>query len=423
MATQLFFLDVDADTHRGTNSAPLAGGTTGWTCQALGTARGSGVITPTGTATVTGPTAGLEMDSRWAGAGWKNEWLSPPVSADVTISGTITANIWGRELNMTDNVAINVAIDIVRATDNSIVNIVNSTRTTEMAQSATTNSVNNFTTGMTSGAYAGQTVNRGDRLRIRIFGDDAGTMASGGTFRIGYNGTTAAADGDSYVSFAETFAFESAPGGTTLYLTDTASDVSTSSVDREAWTSRGSGVLDDVTNTAAGWTAPIQTTDTAAGTVVDWFTKQLQAFTLGGMAEVNIRAKNSAAGATSLKVEIARVDSDGTNPSIWGIWCTDVKDGPHNGQVGTSEAAYSHWVSGDDLAISDGQRLRIRVYVDDASTNALTNGQTVTTYYNGTSGGASGDSYVILPQSVSEFVAASLVLEQGYVNYQDPGVL
>ena len=107
-----------------------------------------------------------------------------------------------------------------------------------------------------------------------------------------------------------------------LYLTDTASDVATASVDREAWTSRGAGVQTDVTNTAAGWTAPIQVTDTAGGTVVDWFTKQLTAFTLTGMAVVNIRAleSNASAGA-SLRCEIARVESDGTSPTVWASWC------------------------------------------------------------------------------------------------------
>ena len=75
-----------------------------------------------------------------------------------------------------------------------------------------------------------------------------------------------------------------------MYLTDTASAVSTASVDREAWTSRGAGVQTDVRNTAAGWTAPLQLTDTAGGTVVDWFTRPLTAFTLTGMAVANLRA-------------------------------------------------------------------------------------------------------------------------------------
>ena len=105
---------------------------------------------------------------------------------------------------------------------------------------------------------------------------------------------------------------------TTLYLTDTASAVSTASVDREAWTSRGAGVQTDVTNTTAGWTAPIQMTDTAGGTVVDWFTKPLQAVTLGGLAVANLRALESNALANaSPRCQVARVDNDGTNATVW----------------------------------------------------------------------------------------------------------
>lgn len=418
MATKLFLRGDSAlastdkaDTHRGTNSAGLDGNAKTWRPVYLSTSAGASVKTGIEN-TVAGPTNGIEIAN--AAAAPKLEFISPPVSADVTISGTITANIWASEVNMADNVAINVAIDIIRAASitsgaNDIVNIVNSTRTTEVAQ--TTRAVNNFTTGMTSGAYAGQTVNRGDRLRIRVFGDDAGTMGAGGSFTVSWNGGTGGADGDTFVSFTENFSFESAPSGSTIYLTDTVSDVSTASIDREAWTSRGGGVVNDVTNTTAGWTAPIQITDTAGGTVVDWFTKQLTAFTLGGMAQANIRALESAANTfTSLKLEISRVDSDGTNPTIWAFWCSSPKDSAAgDAELATSERAETVWCSGDDLAVSDGQRLRIRLHIDDLPDAAMVTGRTATVFYNGTSAAASGDSYVILPQTVTEFVAGGVI--------------
>ena len=160
----------------------------------------------------------------------------------MTISGTITGNIWAAENNMSANVAINVIVDMIRANatatrnSNTMVQIAKSTFGTEMA--VTTRAANNFTVTPTS-----TRVNRGDRLRVRVFGDDAGTMATGFTFNASYNGTSAAADGDSYVTFTENFTFESAPAGSVLYLTDTASDVSTATIDREAWTSRGGGVV------------------------------------------------------------------------------------------------------------------------------------------------------------------------------------
>jgi hypothetical protein len=302
---------------------------------------------------------------------------------------------------MSANVAINVVIDIVRSdSSNTIVQIVKSTRVTEEASGTIVAA--NFTTGMTSGSYTAQTLNRGDRIRIRVFGDDAGAMVTGFTFTVsfGLGGTSL-----SYVTFTEDITFESAPAGTVVYLTDTASDVATASVDREAWTSRGSGVVDDVTNTAAGWTSPIQVTDTAGGSVVDWFTKQLQAVTLTGLAQANIRALESAATANaSIRCEIARVESDASSPTVWASWCMSANNA-RIGELNTSETAETINISGDDLVITDGQRLRIRLYIDDMPTTALAASQTVTTYYNATSGGASGDSYITFPVTLAEFTA------------------
>jgi hypothetical protein len=404
MATQLFLLNTDADCHLGANNQTFTGAAVAWEPRALGTARGSGVVASFATQTSTGPTAGNGI--KLVNTNRFGEWISPPVSADVTISGTITANIWAAESSNSANVAINVAVDVIRANDmsgtessNLIVRIATSARTTEVA--LTTRAVNNFTATPTS-----TVVNRGDRIRVRVFGDDAGTMATGFTFNIGYGGTTAAADGDTYVSFTETFSFESAPAGSQIFLTDTASDVATASVDREAWTSRGAGVQTDVTNTTTGWTVPLQVTDTAGGTVVDWFTKQLTAFTLGGKAVANIRASCSAATTASLRLEIARVASDGTSPTIWSSVCIATSSLDF-GALTTSEVARTANLSGDDLAISDGQRLRFRIYLEDLSAGIMAPSQTVTTYYAGTSAAASGDTYITLPQSVTEFVSST----------------
>lgn len=399
MATQLFLVDVAATTHRATNAAKLDGSTSGWLARALSTARGDGVGAVT-TNTVAGTTNGVEIVS---GSGFPYEFISDPVSSDVTISGAVTGNIWASESNMSANVAINFVVDVIRAVDNTVVEIVKSTRVTEVA--VTTRAVNNFTA--TPGA--GVLVNRGDRLRVRVFGDDAGTMASGFAFSTGFDGTTAGADGDTYVTFTETFAFESlSPAGTVIYLTDTASDVATAAVDREAWTSRGAGVQTDVTNTAAGWTAPIQITDTAGGTVVDWFTKPLAAFTLGGVVKANLRLHESSLSANaSARVDIARVDGDGTNAASWGTWALSPLDASTlAGEILNSQRDEVCYVSGDDLAISDGQRLRIRVLIDDNSETPLVTGHTVTLSYAGTSGGASGDTFLTFTQTLTEFVAA-----------------
>jgi len=170
---------------------------------------------------------------------------------------------------------------------------------------------------------------------------------------------------------------------------------------REAWTSRGAGVQTDVTNTVAGWTAPIQITDTAGGTVVDWFTKPLTAFTLGGAVRCNVRAKeNSTSQNAGLRLEISVVNGDGTNPITWAAASTVEA-------AGAGEAAVSFLVAGDDVAVSDGQRLRIRAYVDDSPDAPILGGGNMTLYYAGTSGGASGDTFLTFSQTLTEAAAAA----------------
>jgi hypothetical protein len=365
----------------------------GWTPFTTATSRGSGLATSTAT-TVAGTTLGLEIPNAPV------EWITPPIDSDITISGAITGNIWASESNMSANVAINFVVDKIAATDGAITEIVKSARTIELA--VLTRAVNNFTA--TPGA--GVSCLKGDRLRIRIFGDDAGTMAASFTFDLGYNGTTAAADGDTYIEFNETFDFQTTdPTGTTLYPTSTASDVATADVDREMWTSRGSSAGTNVRNVPNGWTVPLQVTDVGGGTPVSWFSKQLQAFTLSGLIKVNLRVKESNIAANaSVGVEIARVDSDGTNPVVWGYANKDATVVGNAGELPTSElVGHTVYVSGADLVFTDGQRLRLRFFADDCADVPTVTANQITVYYNGPTGGASGDTFLILPQTVTEF--------------------
>jgi len=120
-----------------------------------------------------------------------------------------------------------------------------------------------------------------------------------------------------------------------------------------------------VTNTAAAPASKLLTTVTAGGNYVEWFTKGLSAFTLAGPVLVNLRAleSNALANAT-VGVEIAVCAADGTSPTVWGYTL-------HGGEVTTSEAAYQFFVAGDDVAVTNGQRIRIRIYTDDSSAAAM----------------------------------------------------
>lgn len=393
--------------HRGTNTAKLNGSTAGWNPSMLHTTRGTGATATVAFAsTVTGATNGVEVRN----TGVEAEWISLPLSAAVTISGIITLNLWAFENNMSANVAINAIIERLDTTGAVISTVAQTARITETGTAA---AAENFTVTPTS-----TNMLKGERFRVRVYGDDAGTMATGFTFSFDYAKASAATDGDSFITFNETFTFQTSdPAGTTLYLTDVAGPAVGANLEKELWTSRGAGVDSIVVNTAAGWTAPIQWTDSGGGTAVEWYSRQLTAFTLADVVKLNLRANESTAAANaSIRAELATCDSDGTNVTVWAA-ATLIDAASLGGGLGagtdvfgeltTSEAAVRGYLAGSDLTVADGQRLRLRIFIDDSATAAMAASLTCTLYYDGTSGGASGDSFVILGQSVTEYVAAS----------------
>jgi len=166
-----------------------------------------------------------------------------------------------------------------------------------------------------------------------------------------------------------------------------------------------------VRNTAAGYTAPLQWTATAGGTAVEWYTPQLEAATLAGIVSANIRAAESNAAANgTVRLEVATCDNDGTNVTIYGSACA-------NAELATSEGVLSLYVSGPDVSISQGQRLRFRLYLDDFEA-ALATSYTATVYYNGATAGASGDTYIVLPVALTQYVSAVFMPDQPYVLIQ-----
>lgn len=404
MTTQLFFRYGASVTppqiHRGTNSNKLNGSASGWEPMSLSTSRGAGAQSLNNAVTEAGPTSGVEAV---AGTSLPVEFISLPLDADFTISGTITVNLWARELNMSANAAINVAIDRLGPTGSVVSNILTTTRSTEVNLSSY--AVNNFT-----GTPTSTTMKKGDRLRIRVFFDDAGTMAAGFEADFECDGASAGVDGDSYVTFTETFGFQiTDPSGSKLYLTNTAGPDLGATIEKEMWTAVGGGSANIVVNTTAGWTAPIQWTNAAGGTAVEWYSRPLNAFTLDGLVMVNIWPKVSAVPACGLRVELAVVNGDGTGAVVWGAASIYDSSSPTASsttfQLATTEIAFSHWLAGPATAVTAGQRLRFRVYIDDDGQSAMTNGETATLYYAGTSGGSSGDSFIVLPQTVTENVA------------------
>lgn len=600
MATQCFLFSSSSGTpdnvSLGTNASKLDGTASGWFApESLSLTRGTAAGSVT-TSTVAGTTLGVEVD----GGGFPKHFISPPLDQDVTISGTVTFNVWMAESNMAANVGAQVVIERINSQGAIVSTVVNHEKATELP--VTTRAAQNWTATPTSTAFL-----KGDRIRVRVAGNDGGgTMASGYTFSFAQDGPTAGADGDSYVTFTETFGFlRTDPTTTTLYPTialagapafgasaallsaftgadenplseggnwakvDTAGGnlkrvsnvvggvtasaaaynywtpsnfgadceayltiatkpsvngtvrlgiriqgeggtstwdgyvafwqavsgtdtlllqrvtngssttlatvnqefatgdkvglralgstiemwrhdgsswallasvvdttyasagkvlievadsaltgrlddvyagtVTATLVDpggagtdtKEAWTARGSGSTDAITNTAAGWSAPIQKTVSAGGNLVEWFSKQLTAFTLAAPVLANVRALESNVSANaSIRAELAVTAADGTGATVWAATT-------HPTELTTSDAAYTFYLAGDDLAVTDGQRFRLRLYIDDSSTAAMASTYTATATYAGASAAAAGDTYLIFGQTLTEYVAAS----------------
>jgi hypothetical protein len=396
MTTQMFLIQSGGVSNAttfslGTNAAKLDGTASGWAFRDLATTRGSGMVAATVTS-VTGPTSGLEF------AATPIHWISPPINADVTISGTITFNLWMGEAATAANAGAQCVVERIDSQGAIVSTIANSEKGVELPKT-TSIAAQNWTVAATS-----TNMLKGDRIRIRPACNDAGgTMASGNVITFDYGGTTAAADGDSYVTFTETFGFLTTdPTTTTVYPTTTVSDISLggADVDKEMWTSRGSGSTNAISSTVNGWTAPRIVTSPGIAEL-NWFSKPLSAFTLAApvLVNVHILVSNTSANA-AIRAELAVCATDGTSPTIWGG--TSYPNTPL-----TVDTIETLWIAGDDVAVSDGQRLRLRFYLDDKSAAAMATGFTATLSYAGTTGGAAGDTYCIFGQALTEYVASA----------------
>lgn len=181
MATKLFLRDdaVNAEVTVGTGTKKL-----------LSTVQGAALVASDATATVAGPTTGVQVKK----AGVVLIWISAPLAA-VTISGTITFNLWGKESNLAANCGFDVLVERVNRVGTVQSTILRSEHGTEFGTAA---AAENWTGTPTSTALVDT-----DRIKVTVFANDAGgNMASGQTFTLDYGAATGV-DGDSYVQFNE----------------------------------------------------------------------------------------------------------------------------------------------------------------------------------------------------------------------------
>jgi hypothetical protein len=164
-------------------------------------ARGSSVLTAVvNTASGSSSTAGTE-NIQWTvtAGGSILQWITRPLVAAVTIAGAITVNLWATESNNLANSGVRGRVWRLQP---------NGTKTqigvANMSTELTTSiAAQNFSITPTSTAFAA-----GDRIVLEVdLTNVGGTMGSGRTASLTYAGPTAAASGDSYFTFTETFTF------------------------------------------------------------------------------------------------------------------------------------------------------------------------------------------------------------------------
>ena len=354
----------------------------------LSTSIGTGAGSARTRTSVTGATSGIFVGS----ATTPEAYISPPLSADFTISGTVSFDLCGLEAAMAANATFRVAVYRVDH-DGALTLIINSTLGTELGTSLARHSW--------SGSPTSTDCKIGDRILVLPMFDDATavTMASGHTLTLQVNGANAST-ADSRVVFTEDLTFiTSDPTGTVYYLRDTASDVSGA---KALSTTQGSGTAEAVHTTIAG---PItypgdQWTATAGGADIEWFGPTVNAFTLSGavLVEVTNNAtalETSGSPFDSLTCELAWCDSDGSNPVVWARSYTS----------GESTASpKKHYLTGPSTSIAQGKRPRLRFYSDDMRPSGnQASGTDRTIRYDGTSTYASR---LIFTQTITEGAAA-----------------
>jgi hypothetical protein len=129
-------------------------------------------------------------------------WYTLPLNA-VTISGTLTLNVWMSENNMSANVDAEIQIQRRDGAANFISTIFQTAKGVELP--VTTRAAQNWT-----GTPTSTTLSAGDRISFTIIGASTLGQASGFTFDGSWGATSGGVDGDTFVTFTETITEQTA---------------------------------------------------------------------------------------------------------------------------------------------------------------------------------------------------------------------
>lgn len=181
---------------------------------------------------------------------------------------------------------------------------------------------------------------------------------------------------------------------TKLYLLDDASTaVLATGEERRLSKTRGAASVNYIKNTVTGAvtppTAATQFTKAAGGAVQTWYTLPLEAMTVTGNVTFNIRALESAAQANATVTAVLyKADSAGVLTS------TIAAAALARAELTITDAAQVWNVTPTPTALANGDRLALRLYIDDAAAVTMASGRTVTVSLGGPTSGVAGDSWI-----------------------------
>jgi len=160
----------------------------------MGQRRGNAVTTAVTTSVASG--TNIQLTETTAG-GQAVTFFSEPLTAGVTISGTVTPNLRG--LESANAVNSGLALLVERANNAGVAQSTVIARQVIGAELTTSETARTAALTPTSTAFSA-----GERIRVTISLINVGTMG-GGTVTMHYNGAAAAASGDNYITFTEDF--------------------------------------------------------------------------------------------------------------------------------------------------------------------------------------------------------------------------
>lgn len=191
MATRLFLSNQDSTVITGEAVRKV-----------LSTQEPAAMVTSDVNFSANGPSGGIQVRTD----GGAVAWYSPPLKSG-SISGDITINLWGYESSALANVGFRVLIQIDGAGGGTLYDGSEGVELNVSSIGGTNSSQHQWTISPT--AIAGFA--EGDRIKVTVFGIDAGgTMATGYTFHLTFNASDGN-DGNSWIEFTEDLSLDVYP--------------------------------------------------------------------------------------------------------------------------------------------------------------------------------------------------------------------